>query len=91
MKATIKRVPTSVRFNNALYSRIQKAAMKENRSVSNWIEMAVISFLGDEPNDITKAALQEAQELQKAYTEGKLEPEPVDLSSTESMLRSFGI
>ena len=53
--------------------------------------MAVISFLGDEPNDVTKAALVEAQELQNAYADGKMEPEPVDLTSTESMLKSFGV
>ena len=41
--------------------------------------------------DLTKAAIEEARSLQKAYSEGKLVPEPVDLTSVESMLKSFGV
>lgn len=87
--------PTSVRFSESLYKRIQSAAAKENRSVSNWIQMAVSSFLDEQeeyvPNEVTIAAIEEAKSLQKAYSEGKLTPEPVDLTSVESMLKSFGV
>lgn len=87
--------PTSVRFSESLYNRIQSAAAKDNRSVSNWIQMAVSSFLDEHeeyvPNEVTVAAIEEARSLQKAYSEGKLVPEPVDLTSVESMLKSFGV
>lgn len=61
METTIRRVPTSVRFTSTLYDRIQKAAIRENRSVSSFIEMAVQSFLDEEPNETTKAAIEEAR------------------------------
>lgn len=87
--------PTSVRFSESFYNRIQSAAAKDNRSVSNWILMAVSSFLDEHeeyvPNEVTVAAIEEARSLQKAYSEGKLVPEPVDLTSVESMLKSFGV
>lgn len=96
METTVKmKRPTSVRFSENVMARIQAAAIKEHRSVSNWIEMAVLTFLNAQdalrPNETTVAALEEAKELQQAYREGKLAPEPVDLTSVESMLKSFGV
>lgn len=58
--------------------------------------MAVSSFLDAqenecEPNEITVAAIKEAKSLQKDYSEGKLTPDPIDLTSVENMLKSFGV
>lgn len=90
MDTTLKR-PTSVRFKESVYRRVQEAAEKDNRSVSNWIEMAVIAYLDSEPNETTRKALSEAEDLRKAYEEGRLKPETVDLSSVDSMLSSLGV
>lgn len=58
--------PTSVRLSQSLYDRVQSAAAKENRSISNWIQMAISYFLdaheeGYEPNEVTVSAINEAQ------------------------------
>lgn len=58
---TTKRIPTSVRFSDSVYSRIQDAAKREHRSVSNWIEFAVLSYLESEPNETTIAAISKNQ------------------------------
>lgn len=79
MKKTVKRTPTTVRLPNTLYDRLKEVALREHRSLSSLIEMAVISFLGEEPNETTKAAIEEARS-------GKLEPIELDLTSVESML-----
>lgn len=50
MKKTVKRTPTTVRLPNTLYDRLKEVALREHRSLSSLIEMAVISFLGEEPN-----------------------------------------
>lgn len=43
------------------------------------------------PNKVTIAAIEEARSLQKAYSEGKLTPDSVDLTSVESMINSLQI
>lgn len=80
-----------MRFRESVYRRVQETAKKDNRSVSNWIEMAVIAYLDSEPNETTRKALSEAEDLHKAYEEGRLKPETVDLSSVDSMLSSLGV
>ena len=53
--------------------------------------MAVLAYLDREPNETTRKALREAEDLRKAYEEGLLKPETVDLSSVDSMLSSLGV
>ena len=76
-KAHVFRLPTY------LLDRLKELAAKDRRSLNNYVEGILLDVVYNEPNDITKAALEEAKA-------GKLES-PIDTSSVEAMLKSMGL
>ena len=66
-----------------LLDKLKELAAKDRRSLNNYVEGILLDAVYHEPNEMTKAALQEAKA-------GKLEG-PVDTSSVEAMLKSMGL
>ena len=57
-------------------------AKKENRSLNNFVECALLDIAYNEPNEETLTAIQEAKE-------GKLQG-PLDVSGVDAMFKSMG-
>ncbi len=66
-----------------LLEKLKDLAAKDRRSLNNYVEGILLDAVYHEPNDITKAAFEEAKA-------GKLEG-PIDTSSLEAMLKSMGL
>ena len=60
MEATITRRPTSFRLRTDLLEGLKRKAARENRSLNNYVESVLLDIVYDEPNEVTKAAIQEA-------------------------------
>ena len=76
-KAHVFRLPTY------LLDSLKELAAKDNGSLNNYVEGILLDAVYYEPNEITKAAFEEAKA-------GKLEG-PIDISSVEGMLKSMGL
>ena len=73
------------RLNADLVERLKEMAKREHRSLNNFVECILLDIAYNEPNEMTKAAIEEAKS-------GKLRNvTPVDTSSAEAMFRSMGI
>ena len=73
----------SFRLPVELIERLRQLAKRENRSLNNFVETLLLEAAYCEPNDVTLAAMKEAQN-------GKLRnTTPLDLSSIEAMERSM--
>ena len=60
-------------------------AKRERRSLNNLVECVLLDVVYNEPNEVTKAAIEEARS-------GKLrDVPPVDTSSIEAMFDSVGL
>lgn len=57
---TIVRKNTSFRLRTDLLERLKKNAAKVNRTLNNYVESVLLDVVYDEPNDMTKAAIEEA-------------------------------
>ncbi len=71
MATTIVRKPASFRLRADLLERLKKNAVRENRTLNNYVESVLLDIVYDEPNDVTKAAIQEARSghnRNKVYT-----------------------
>ena len=76
---------TMFRLNVELIDRLKEMARREHRSLNNFVECVLLDIAYHEPNDTTKAAIEEARS-------GKLRDVPeIDLSSPEAMFKSMGI
>ncbi|MDE7410515.1 MAG: toxin-antitoxin system protein [Paramuribaculum sp.] len=85
MEATVPKKATMFRLNVELIDRLKEMAKREHRSLNNFVECVLLNIAYNEPNEITKAAIDEARS-------GKLHDEPpVDTSSTEAMFKSMGL
>ena len=73
----------SFRLPVDLIERLKQLAKRENRSLNNFVECALIDIAYSEPNAETRAALEEARS-------GKLQG-PLDVSSVEAMYKSMGL
>ena len=60
MEATITRRPTSFRLRTDLLEGLKRKAARENRTLNNYVESVLLDIVYDEPNEVTKAAIQEA-------------------------------
>lgn len=75
METAALRKTISLRINPALYEHIKEMSGKENRSVNNYVETALLSFSNFyynesyEPNEETKLAIKQGDEEKKS---GKL-------------------
>lgn len=85
MDIAIEKKAQSFRLPVALIERLKDMARKQNRSLNNFVECALLDLAYHEPNKETLAAMQEA-------ASGKLRNAPaLDLSSIEAMEKSMGL
>ena len=61
METTIQRRQTSFRLRTDLLEALQSAAKRENRTLNNYVESVLLDIMYDEPNEVTKAAIEEAR------------------------------
>ena len=79
MEATVEKKATMFRLNVELIARLKEMAKREHRSLNNFVECVLLNVAYNEPNEVTKSAISEAQS-------GKLrDVPPVDTSSVEAM------
>ena len=72
MSTTIVRKPVSFRLRADLLERLKINAARENRTLNNYVESVLLDIVYDEPNEVTKAAIQEARSgrnRNKVYTD----------------------
>ena len=60
METTIIRRPTSFRLRADLLDGLRRNAKRENRTLNNYVESILLDIVYHEPNDVTKAAMEEA-------------------------------
>lgn len=85
MDAAIQRKATMFRLSVDLIERLKEMAKREHRSLNNFVECVLLDVAYNEPNEVTKAAIEEARS-------GKLRNvSPVDTSSVEAMFKSMGL
>ena len=83
MDIVVPKKNQSFRLPVELIERLRQLAKRENRSLNNFVETLLLEAAYCEPNDVTLAAMREAQN-------GKLRnTTPLDLSSIEAMERSM--
>ncbi len=85
MEAAIQKKATMFRLNIELIERLKELARRDNRSLNNFVECALMDIAYHEPNSTTRAAIEEARS-------GSLRGnDPVDTSSIDAMFRSAGL
>ena len=85
MEAAIQKKATMFRLNVDLIERLKEMAKREHRSLDNFVECVLFDVAYNEPNEVTKAAMEEAQS-------GKLrDAPPIETSSVEAMFKSMGL
>lgn len=75
----------SFRLPVELIERLRQLAKRQNRSLNNYVETLLLEAAYSEPNEVTLAAMKEAQSGTLRNTT------PLDLSSVEAMERSMGL
>lgn len=60
MKTTIIRRPTSFRLRSDLLEELRRNATRENRTLNNYVESVLLDIVYHEPNEETRAAIEEA-------------------------------
>lgn len=83
MELAIHKKAQSFRLPIDLIERLKILARRQNRSLNNFVECALLDLAYSEPNDDTLAAIEEARS-------GKLQG-PLDVSSVEAMYKSMGL
>ncbi len=71
METTIRRKQTSFRLRTDLLEDMKNAAKKENRTLNNYLESLLLNYFYNEPNEVTRAAIEEAMSghnRNKVYT-----------------------
>ena len=71
METTIRRKQTSFRLGTDLLEDMKSAAERENRTLNNYLESLLLNYFYNEPNEVTKAAIEEAMS-RKEYPEGEV-------------------
>lgn len=85
MDVALPKKNQSFRLSVDLIERLRQLAKRQNRSLNNYVETLLLNAAYCEPNDVTLAAMKEAQS-------GSLrDTTPLDLSSIEAMERSMGL
>lgn len=80
METTANRKQTAFRLRSDLLDRLREAAKKEHRSLNNFVENALMDIVYNEPNEATKAAIEEARSGKFAGV--------IDTSSMDSFIKS---
>ena len=65
---TITRKQTSFRLSEDLLIKLQQEAQRRNRSLNNLVESVLLSFVSEQPNKTTVAAMKEAEDSEKLET-----------------------
>lgn len=68
MEAIIDRKQTSFRLSTDLIDRLREAARKENRSLNNFVESALMDIVYRKPNATTLKAMREAESGEELET-----------------------
>lgn len=85
MGVAIQKKATMFRLSTDLIDRLKELAKREHRSLNNFVECALLDIAYNEPNEVTKAAIEEARS-------GKLrDVAPIDTSSVDAMIKSMGL
>lgn len=85
MEAIVQKKATMFRLNADLVDRLKELARREHRSLNNYVECLLLDAAYNEPNELTKAAIEEAKS-------GKLRNmSPVSTSSVEAMFESIDV
>jgi len=71
METTIRRKQTSFRLRTDLLEDMKSAAERENRTLNNYLESLLLNYFYNEPNEVTRAAIEEAMS-RKEYPEGEI-------------------
>lgn len=71
METTIQRKQTSFRLRTDLLENMKIAAERQNRTLNNFVESVLLNYMYYEPNEVTKAAIEEAMN-RKEYPEGEV-------------------
>lgn len=71
MATAIIRKPASFRLRSDLLERMKRNAARENRTLNNYVESVLLDIVYDEPNEVTKAAIEEARSRTE-YPESEL-------------------
>ena len=72
METTIQRKQTSFRLRTDLLDFMKKDAERENRTLNNFLESLLLNYYYNDPNKVTKAAIEEAMSghnKNKVYTD----------------------
>lgn len=78
METTIQRKQTSFRLRTDLLEALRSAARRENRTLNNFVESTLLDAVYYEPNEVTKAAIEEAMHRSE-YPSGELYDKVDDL------------
>lgn len=80
MDVVIDRKQTAFRLSTDLLERLKLAAKRQNRSLNNFVESVLMDVVYNEPNEETKAAIEEAKAGKYAGI--------IDTSSMEAFIKS---
>lgn len=72
MEATVKK-QTAFRFDSHLLDMLKRAAKREHRSLNNYVECLLMDVMYNEPNEKTKAAIEEARTTKEKETYDNVE------------------
>ena len=60
MDIAIERKPASFRLRADLLERLKKNAVRQNRTLNNYVESLLLDIVYNEPNETTRTAIEEA-------------------------------
>ncbi|MEY8488751.1 toxin-antitoxin system HicB family antitoxin [uncultured Parabacteroides sp.] len=81
MDETIDRKQTAFRLSTDLLERLKMAAKRQNRSLNNFVESVLMDVVYNEPNEETKAAIEEAKAGKYAGT--------IDMRNFDTFMKSI--
>lgn len=81
MDVTIDRKQTAFRLSTDLLERLKMAAKRQNRSLNNFVESVLMDVVYNEPNEETKAAIEEAKAGKYAGT--------IDMRNFDTFMKSI--
>lgn len=81
MDAIIDRKQTAFRLSTDLLERLKLAAKRQNRSLNNFVESVLMDVVYNEPNEETKAAIEEAKAGKYAGT--------IDMTNFDTFMKSI--
>ncbi len=82
MATAIVRKPTSFRLRTDLLELLKEKALRANRTLNNYVESVLLDDVYNEPNAVTKAAIEEARN-RKEYPANEL------YSSAEELFKAL--